>query len=918
MTDLDDLTVGKTSPFASVKRQVRQGEKTVQPVHTMRDVLVRLKEQTPHAQWLTIVGEDSKYVSTIEELTDRIADYCRLYERNGVAQGDTVLIVLRESVDLFASFLAGIIYGALPAYFAYPSPKQSTRDFLRSIENLVEYNHIRLVVTFDEVAKVLQSDDSSLGVSGAEGAANNRSRFVGCFVADQVEKQNDKSLPTADAESFLQFSSGTTGAKKGVKISSQALFRQLDAYRSSVAFKANSRVVSWLPHYHDMGLIACMMMPICESTPIVMMSPFSWVRRPAMLLEAIAKFGGTHVWLPNFALGHMAKSVTDEPNASNNLSSVEQIICCSEPVLQDTVDRFEEKFSSYGLKPGVMRACYAMAENTFAMTTTSGEPLRFLEVDRERFQRQGEIVEQKGGKSIASVGRRLDNTQLRIVDEDRSSLEDNRVGEVRIRSDCMLDCYHNNPQATEEALDEGWFQTGDLGFIRNGELFITGRKKNIIIVGGENIYPQDIQLVLNEQPGLIPGRSVVFGVHDDRVGTQRIVVLAEAKDGHEGDDTTAIKQQILGSLNISVCTIQLLPHRTLKKGTAGKISNYLNKQDYLDGAFERHAQASPSEPQTECVLDVVRSVLPASSAQAIQRESRLMSSGMIDSFAFADLVLALEQHSGQSIPQSCWIAENFESVVAIEATLARCANGEVLESPTLSSEIIANRQASLQSLRETKSGAASRSGFWEWVTNHCPLRGSGVFRFLLRRAGIQVGRNVTFLGGIHLKIRGRASNIRISDNAVIGDRVDLRNRENGRIELAERAYLDQNVRLVAAREGCIEIAHGAEVGANTVVNSGGETRIGQFAMIASNVNINSSSHGVDSRAFIKAQAHQHGSITIGDDVWIGSGASILLNTNIGDGAIISSNSVVSGDVPSMALAAGVPAKVIKYRSAEAA
>ncbi len=923
MSRVNETVTGKTSPFQNVKRQVRHGEDPLPPTpsaRTMRDVITQLRQHKPNAEWLTLVSAAGDRVSTVRELTDRIADYCRLYEDNRIGQGETILIVLRESVDLFASFLAGIIYGALPAYFAYPSPKQSTGDFLRSMENLIEYNDIRLVVTFDEVAEVLQSDANSIFAESKRNAEGNagRSGFVGCFVADRVAKQSDVSLPIAAEEAFLQFSSGTTGAKKGVKISSQALFRQLDAYRSSVQFNECSRVVSWLPHYHDMGLIACMLMPICESVPIVMMSPFSWVRRPAMLLEAIARCQGTHVWLPNFALGHMAKSVADAPSATSNLSSVEQIICCSEPVLRQTVERFETKFSEFGLKPGVMRACYAMAENTFAMTTTRGEPLRFLEVQRELLQREGKVVEQTGGKSLASVGRPLENIQLKIIDSHLETLEDNRIGEVCIRSDCMLDCYHNNPTASASAISDGWFRTGDLGFLRNGELFITGRKKNIIIVGGENIYPQDIQLVLNEQPNLIPGRSVVFGVHDDRVGTQRIVVLAEAQKGYEGDDTTAIKQQILGLLNISVSTIQLLPHRTLKKGTAGKISNFLNKQEYLDGAFEQVSQSSQDGSQSRSVLDVVRSVLPAAASAAIERETRLMSSGVIDSFGFADLVLALEQHTGATIPQSCWVSENFETVACIEATLERCKSGMPLEQPGPDVDVIANRRASLASLREAAPGAASRGGFWEWAVNHCPIRGSWAYRFLLRRAGVHVGQNVVFLGGIHLKIRGRASNIRIGDNVVLGDRVDLRNRENGRIELADRTYLDQNVRLVAAREGCVEIAFGAELGANTVVNSGGETRIGQFTLIASNVNINSSSHGVDSRAYIKSQAHQHGSITVGDDVWIGSGASILLNTQIGDGAIVSSNSVVNGVLPRMAIAAGVPARVIKYRSSSAA
>ena len=908
------------SPFANVKRQVREGRSGINPRASFRDALLQQLDSDPEKVWLTLVGAEGETQFCNRQLLERVGDYCAFFAAKNVRPGETVLIILRESLDLFASFLAGIVYGALPAYFAYPSPKQTTEDFVKSIENLVRHNRIRLVITYAEVDDVLSREcDAMLGGEGG---------FLGSVDATSVPTVGSIALPRASTEAFLQFSSGTTGAKKGVRISAASLFRQIDAYLPHVRFDERSRIVSWLPHYHDMGLIACMMIPVLEGVPIVMMSPFEWVRRPAMLLEAVARFRGTHVWLPNFALGHMTKSVPTNSLRNIDLSSLEQIVLCSEPVLKETVAAFSAKFASCGLAGSAMRVCYAMAENTFAMAATGDEPLRYVEVDRDAFQKRGEVELRSGGRAVTSVGRPLANIEIRCVDEQGVALPEGRVGEVQILSDCMLDNYHNNAEATTAALDGEWFKTGDLGFLHDGELYITGRKKDLIIVGGENIYPHDVQLVLNEQAGFIPGRNVVFGVDDERVGTQRIVVLAEVEPDYLSTETTELKTTLLNSLNVSVSTIVLLPPRTLKKSTAGKISNFTNKHAFLAGEYE-HLTAAPitaapitevsadsrSELSAAAVVDVIRGVLPPDVARSVQGDTRLLTSGIVDSFGFADLVLSLESHFQCSIPQSLWTAAHFDSPQQILRMLSMVC-GSDFEKPAerrLDEAAHAEWEASRRKLKSPSTGAASKGGWWEWLINQNPLRASWCYRLLLRAAGVHVGKNVTFLGRIHVKIRGQASNIRIGDGVILGDRVDLRNRENGRIEIGERAYLDQNVRLVAAREGCIELGFGAEIGANTVCNSGGETRIGEFTLIASNVNINASSHGSTSSAFIKSQAHQHGRISIGDDVWIGSGASILMNTTIDDGAIVSSNSLVSGEVPAMAICAGVPAKVIQYR-----
>ena len=223
------------------------------------------------------------------------------------------------------------------------------------------------------------------------------------------------------------------------------------------------------------------------------------------------------------------------------------------------------------------------------------------------------------------------------------------------------------------------------------------------------------------------------------------------------------------------------------------------------------------------------------------------------------------------------------------------------------------RQESYERLRNAKSRALQSGPFAETMINILPFVSSGLSRLLFRIAGIKVGVGVKFLGKVKVKLRGRPGNIQIGDYVTLGKFVDLRNRENGRIVLEENVYLDEGVRIVAARDGGVDIGYGSEIGAGTIINSGGKTSIGKFVMIAGNVNLNSSTHGMAKKAFIKEQPHEHGYLKIRDDVWMGAYVSVLMNTEIGEGAIVGANSVVNKDLPPFSISVGAPAKIIRHR-----
>ncbi len=868
-----------------------------------RERLLESLRENPERAWLTVVHGHGEDTFSCEALQARIVDFTRLYRDRGLRRGDLVLIVLRESLDLFASFLAGVVAGALPAYFAYPSPKQTSDAFVLSIEQLLAATEIPLILTYAEAASALEASRTRLGprlgrVDDAAGVARGGA-------ADAV------ALDGEGPEAFLQFSSGTTGAKKGVRISSHALFAQIDAYDACIQFDADSRVVSWLPHYHDMGLIACMLMPLLKKVPIAMLSPFTWVRNPGLLLEVATRHRATHMWLPNFALGHLTRTVPDAALSGYDLSTLRHLVCCSEPVSHSTVHAFVNRFQSCGLPPGVVRNCYAMAENTFAITSSSG-PAAFLDVDPSRLAAEGVAIPLAGGKPIASAGRPLGNAELRVIDGG-SPAGDNRIGEIAIRTNCMLDGYHNNPAATLDALVDGWLHTGDLGFVRDGELFVTGRKKDLIIVGGENIYPQDVESILDAEAGLAPGRNVVFGIDDERAGTERIVALAETAPGGTPPDRLSLQRTIFERLGVSVAEIRLLPPGTLRKSTAGKVSRGLNRDAYLADAFE----VVMPRPATDLITRIVTESLPASGAPPIAGDTPLLSSGLIDSLAFTALVGRIEAACGVSIPVEWLDRAHFDTVRQIAATVVARQTGQAMSSEDDDRAVRESRAASLAALQAAPprryESPGGKLGFIERVINKLPVHSSRLYTFLFRQAGIAIGSNVVFLGRVRVRLNGDPSRISIGDDAVIGDNVEIRNREDGRIVIGSRVRLDDDVRLVAARDGLIDIGEGTVLGRGTIVNSGGTTRIGRYVMVSSYVSINASTHHTDRGSFMPSQPFRHGTVDIGDDVWIGSSAAVVLNCHIGEGAIIQSNAIVTGHVRPFAVFGGDPAKIERYR-----
>jgi acyl-CoA synthetase (AMP-forming)/AMP-acid ligase II len=549
-------------------------------LETLIQPLIERAQTTPEHAALVFIAEDGVETKiTSGELHHSAEQYARVLKEMGIGPDDLVILVLRHSEILLSAFWGALYLGAIPSIFPFLTEKLDPVLYRERVKTLVAHSGARAVITMPE----FESQFSALLAD------------VGCKVVstDQVSDRNYTAdfnpwSGNPDKIAFLQHSSGTTGLQKGVALSHRAVLNQIKAYSAAIDLRPDDVVVSWLPLYHDMGLIAGFVIPIVTGTPLVLMSPFHWIRDPKILLWAIHNHRGTLAWLPNFAYNHLARSARPSYLEGLDLSSWRMAINCSEPVYHHSHQVFLEKFTFYGFSPAALAVSYAMAENTFAVTQTASQnppELDWVNIATLQEQRQAIEAEPKseGAAAVVSCGAPIVGTQIRIVDEARQILVEREVGEIAIQSDCMLSEYHQRPELTAEVIVDGWYYTGDMGYLAGGELYVTGRKKDLIIVGGKNVYPQDLEAIANRIPGIYPGRAVAFGLFDERMGSENIVIVAELNDDQRdpAEVERELRAQIVRETEVTLADVRFVDQRWVLKTSSGKLARGDNREKYM-------------------------------------------------------------------------------------------------------------------------------------------------------------------------------------------------------------------------------------------------------------------------------------------------------------------------------------------------
>jgi acyl-CoA synthetase (AMP-forming)/AMP-acid ligase II len=388
---------------------------------------------------------------------------------------------------------------------------------------------------------------------------------------------------------LLQHSSGTTGLQKPVILTHYDILKHVEQYGEALELNENDKFVSWTPLYHDMGLIGTFHLPLAFGIPTVQINTFEWILAPGILFEAISKEKTTITLQPNFAFNLLTNKVKDEDMEGIDLSSMRLFINAAEPIRHDTMERFIARFKKYGLNELAPTTQYGMAETTLAVVQTPpGKKYKILEVDRQKLANG--IVEianesTKVKRVCVSSGVLLKECEMKIVDDNRNPLPELTLGEIAVKSASQFKGYRNYPEKTAKVIDsEGWYYTSDYGFIFENELYVIGRKDDIIIVAGNNIYPEDIEDAVNQVEGVQKGRVIAFGELNEELGTEVISVIAETKIENEDEKKRLIIEikKAGMSIDIPIANVYLVPPRWLIKSSAGKPSRKANSQRILE------------------------------------------------------------------------------------------------------------------------------------------------------------------------------------------------------------------------------------------------------------------------------------------------------------------------------------------------
>ncbi|MCH8171445.1 MAG: AMP-binding protein [Bacteroidetes bacterium] len=509
-------------------------------------------------------------------------------KKKGVQRGDVCATVIRHNKYFYPIYLSISSIGAIPAILAYPNPRLHPDKFRHGLEGMSKSSGLDWILTEKAISEVIEplvtKENSTIRGIFFPLEWEKDLKFEG----KELELINEVRANIKNTDpALLQHSSGTTGLQKPVLLSHKAVLDFVTNYGKALELSPEDKIISWLPLYHDMGLIAAFHLPLAFGIPVVQMDTFEWIMIPSLLMEVISKEKGTLTWQPNFAYNILAEKVHEDDLEGISLDSMRMFINCSEPVRDRSNKLFYNRYKKYGVKENSLSSSFGMAEVTFLATQSPpGEILKKLNVNRQKLS-QGivEIIEgEENTRDCVSSGKVIDGCEIIIIDEEGSEVKEGYVGELLIKSVSLFDGYRNYPEKTAAVLKDGWYYSGDYGFCHEGYYYIIGRKKDIIIVAGNNVYPEDVEDLVSHVKGVVPGRVVAFGEYDEEIGSEQISVVAETKIiEEEGRKKLKLDIIIAGMTeDINIKKVYLVPSRWLIKSSAGKPSRKTNRERLVE------------------------------------------------------------------------------------------------------------------------------------------------------------------------------------------------------------------------------------------------------------------------------------------------------------------------------------------------
>ncbi|MCM2329334.1 MAG: AMP-binding protein [Lysobacter sp.] len=536
------------------------------------------------------LGEEGETRITYRDLKRQADLVASGLQRRGLERGRTVAIMLPTSPEYFHAYLGILVAGGVPVPIYPPARMSQLEEHVRRHAGILGNAQATILVTVPEaraVARLLEAR-----VPGLDQVVT---------VASLVEGGGEPDRVTIAAEdiAFIQYTSGSTGDPKGVVLTHANLLANVRGIGRVIDLKPADVFVSWLPLYHDMGLICAWLTCLYFANPLVVMSPLAFLARPERWLLAIQRFRGTISAAPNFAYELCVKRIDPASIEGLDLSSWRLAANGAEPVVPETLRRFTGKFAPYGFSPGAMTPVYGLAECTVGLLSPPlGRGPRIDRVRREPFSLEGraEPADEGDGNALqfVSCGRPLPGHDVRIVDALGAEVEERVEGRFEFRGPSATSGYYRNPEQTRRLFDGEWLDSGDRAYIADGEVYLTGREKDIVIRSGRNLYPHEVENAVGVVPGVRRGCVAAFGSPDPNHGTERLVVLAETveRGSNEQDALRArILEATLAVLGEPPDEIVLVPAHTVLKTSSGKIRRAACRELYEAGRVGEGARA---------------------------------------------------------------------------------------------------------------------------------------------------------------------------------------------------------------------------------------------------------------------------------------------------------------------------------------
>jgi fatty-acyl-CoA synthase len=555
-------------------------------LRTLADVLRWQAEADPGRVHMFLQeGDGRERPITYGELRARALAVAAGLHARGLRRRDAVGLMLRTEEDFFSAFFGTLLAGGVPVPIYPPARLDRLEEYAQRHAGILRNAEARVLITFRQAERVA-------GALAAQVASVGEVTVVERLALPGAEAPAIRLAPEDPA--LIQYTSGSTGDPKGVLLSHANVLANIRAIAPAIAIAPEDVAVSWLPLYHDMGLIGSWLAALSFGIPIVILSPLSFLSRPARWLWALHAHRGTLSAAPNFAFELCVRKVSDEETRGLDLSAWRAAFNGAEPVSPETIERFTRRFAPHGFRAEAMCPVYGLAESTAALTVPSLTRGPWVEhVAREPFERSREArlapPDDSSPLRFVSCGRALPDHEVRIVDAEGGPARERVEGRVQFRGPSVTAGYFRNQEATRAVLQDGWMDSGDLGYVAEGELFITGRRKDLVIKGGRNLYPQEVEEVNGDIPGIRKGCVAAFGVPEMETGTERLIVVAESRQTTplaRERLQTAVIERVVDVLGIPPDAVVISAPGSVRKTSSGKVRRSATREAYLSGQLE--------------------------------------------------------------------------------------------------------------------------------------------------------------------------------------------------------------------------------------------------------------------------------------------------------------------------------------------